>query len=327
MITGLLVLPEAYGAGSPQENCADLRTRGYELTVGWKDSFMMAGQPFNYYISGTLSDDETVITKFSGNARQQLSSLYEGKRVGDIWGYRTDGLFRTDEEAKEYTDKINHGKITENMPDGWKAGDLKILDINGDDEISAGAETLTDHGDLDVIGNSKPHYQYSINLGASWYGFDLSAFFQGIGKLDWYPPSDNRNFWFCYSRAGSTWIPENFMDNVWTTDNPDAYFPRPMAGDGKIMGYLKEKNDRYIQNIGYLRLKNLTLGYTLPSDIVKKAGLGRVRFYFSGENLFYLSPLKKYGKYIDPENAMANSNWLFSYPWQKTYSIGIDIDF
>ena len=213
------------------------------------------------------------------------------------------------------------------MPDGWKAGDLKILDINGDDEISAGAETLTDHGDLDVIGNSKPHYQYSINLGASWYGFDLSAFFQGIGKLDWYPPSDNRNFWFCYSRAGSTWIPENFMDNVWTTDNPDAYFPRPMAGDGKIMGYLKEKNDRYIQNIGYLRLKNLTLGYTLPSDIVKKAGLGRVRFYFSGENLFYLSPLKKYGKYIDPENAMANSNWLFSYPWQKTYSIGIDIDF
>lgn len=327
MITGLLVLPEAYGAGSPQENCADLRTRGYELTVGWKDSFMMAGQPFNYYISGTLSDDETVITKFSGNARQQLSSLYEGKRVGDIWGYRTDGLFRTDEEAKEYTDKINHGKITENMPDGWKAGDLKILDINGDDEISAGAETLTDHGDLDVIGNSKPHYQYSINLGASWYGFDLSAFFQGIGKLDWYPPSDNRNFWFCYSRAGSTWIPENFMDNVWTTDNPDAYFPRPMAGDGKIMGYLKEKNDRYIQNIGYLRLKNLTLGYTLPSNIVKKAGLGRVRFYFSGENLFYLSPLKKYGKYIDPENAMANSNWLFSYPWQKTYSIGIDIDF
>ena len=327
MITGALVLPDAYGAGAPQENCADLRTRGYELSLGWKDSFMLAGSPFNYNISGTLSNDETIITKFAGNARKMLDSLYEGKRVGDIWGYRTDGLFQTDEDAKAYTDKIDHGKVTENMDDGWKAGDLKILDLNGDEMISAGSGTLDDHGDQEIIGNSKPHYQYSITLGASWYGFDLSAFFQGIGKLDWYPPSDNRNFWFCYSRAASTWIPENFMDNVWTAENPGAYFPRPKAGDGKIMGYLKQKNDRYIQNIGYLRLKNLTLGYTLPSNIVKKAGLGRVRFYFSGENLFYLSPLKKYGKYVDPENAMANSNWLFSYPWQKTYSIGIDIDF
>lgn len=328
MITGSLVLPASYGAAPPSENCADLRTKGIELSLTWKDSFGLAGRPFNYSISATFNDYVTDITKYSGNNDKNLKPLYEGKRVGDLWGYRTGGLFQSNEEASAYAAKVNCNKVANNLPDDWKAGDLKILDLNGDGIINSGTNTLADHGDLDLIGNTEPRFQYSFTLAANWYGFDLSAFFQGIGRLNWYPPGDNRNFWFCYARAGSTWIPQDFMKDVWTPDNTSAYFPRPVAGDGKMLGYLTETNDYFLQNIGYLRLKNLTFGYTLPDKVVKKIGLGSIRVFFTGENLFYLSPLKKHAKYVDPENAMANtSNWLFSYPWQKTYSFGIDIDF
>jgi TonB-linked SusC/RagA family outer membrane protein len=328
MITGALVLPASYGTTAPQENCANLRTNGVELSIIWKDSFALAGRPFNYSVTATYNDYITVITKYSGNAEKNLRPLYEGKRVGDLWGYRTDGLFQTDQEAKEYTDAVNCNKVGENLPDGWKAGDLKFLDLNGDGIINNGSGTLDNHGDLDIIGNTEPRYIYSFTLAGNWNGFDMSAFFQGIGRMNWYPPGDNRNFWFCYARAGSTWIPKDFMDQVWSPENPDAYFPRPAAGDGKMLGYLTATNDRYLQNIGYLRLKNLTFGYSLPRKIVQKAGLGKVRVYFSGENLWYWSPIKKYDKYIDPENAMAEgSSWLFYYPWQKTFSLGIDIDF
>ena len=328
MITGSMELPSAYGAGAPQENCANLSTKGVELSLTWKDSFILLGQPFHYSIGGTYNDYVTHITKYGGNDMRILKGLYEGKRIGDIWGYRTDGLFQTDEEALQYTTEVNCNKVGDNLPDGWKAGDLKFLDLNGDGVINQGLSTVEDHGDMEIIGNSEPRHQYSITLGGSWLGFDLSVFFQGIGRMDWYPPGDNRNFWFCYARAGSTWIPKNFMDDVWTVDNRDAYFPRPAAGDGKMLGYLKATNDRYLQNIGYLRLKNLTFGYTLPKKLVQKAGLGSVRFYFSGENLQYWSPMKKHDAYIDPENAMAEgSSWVFFYPWQKSFSLGIDIDF
>ena len=328
MITGLMELPAAYGAGAPQQNSADLRTKGLELTLSWKDSFQLLGRPFNYSITATYNDYVTHITKYSGNEMKLLRGFYEGKMIGDIWGYRTDGLFQSDEEALAYTTEINCNKLQENLPDGWKAGDLKVLDLNDDKVINTGDNTLEDHGDLEIIGNTEPRFQYGFTLSGSWYGFDLSAFFQGIGRMNWCPPADNRNFWFCYARAGSTWIPRNFMDDVWTVDNRDAYFPRPAAGDGKMLGYLKANTDRYMQNIGYLRLKNLTVGYTLPRRWVEKAGLGSVRFYFSGENLQFWSPLKKHDAYIDPENAMAEgSSWLFYYPWQKTFSLGIDIDF
>ena len=333
MITGSMVLPSAYGAGAPRENCADLRTKGLELTLTWKDGFTLLSQPFHYSLTATYNDYVTDITKYDGNTEKMLRGLYVGKRIGEIWGYRTDGLFQTDEEALAYTTEVNCNKMGDNLPDGWKAGDLKFLDISGPDGVpdgvvNAGMNSLDDHGDLVVIGNSEPRYQYSFTLAASWGGFDASAFFQGIGRMDWYPPDDNRNFWVCYARASSTWIPQNFMDNVWSVDNRDAYFPRPVGGSGKMLGYLKVNNDRYLQNIGYLRLKNLTFGYTLPKKLVQKAGLGSVRFYFSGENLQYWSPMKKHSTNIDPENAMAEgTSWLFYYPWQKSFSVGIDIDF
>ena len=111
---------------------------------------------------------------------------------------------------------------------------------------------------------------------------------------------------------------------VWSEENPDAYLPRPRGyiamSTSRSLGAV---NDRYLQNIGYLRLKNLTFGYSLPEKAVKKAGISKLRFYFSGENLFYLAP-GLHSKYIDPEMAMTNGN-LRIYPWQKTFMFGVDI--
>lgn len=328
MITSGLILPSAYGTTAPRTNGPNLRTKGIELTMSWKDSFSLLGRPFDYGATVTYNDYYTVITKFETNPGKLIAGYYPGKKLGDIWGYKTDGLFQTDKEALDYTSEVNCSLFEEHLPGGWKAGDLKFLDLNGDGVVNKGMSTVDDCGDYRIIGNSQPRYQYGVTLSASWYGFDLSAFFQGIGRMDWYPPADNRNFWFCYTRPSSTWIPKDFMKQVWSEDNKDAYFPRPAAGDGKQLGYLKVANDRYLQNIGYLRFKNLTIGYTIPKRLVQKAGVAGVRVYFTGENIAYWSPIKKYDKYIDPENAKAEGNsWTFAYPWQKNFTVGVDIDF
>ena len=256
-------------------------------------------------------------------------------RYGDIWGYHIDGLFASDEEAAAYgvdQSKVN-GIINASTGNinpvtgapGVRAGDLKFADLDGNGAIDKGQEKVGDSGDLRVIGNSQPRYNFGINLGASWMGMDVSAFFQGIGSMDWYPQYEVRQFWSLYARPFATFIPRDFQNMYWTEENPDAYFPRPrgyVAGVGTGRE-LTETNDRYLQNIGYLRLKNLTVGYTLPDKITRKAGISQLRFYFTGENLFYFAP-GLHSKYIDPEMAQTNGN-LRIYPWQKTLMFGIDI--
>ena len=181
-----------------------------------------------------------------------------------------------------------------------------------------------------MIGNSSPRYQYGASLNFSWYGFDVSVFMQGIGRLDWYPGADNLRFWGPYCRPYATFVPKNFMSQVWSEENPDAYFPRPRAYSA-TGGYLAKVNDHYLQNIRYLRLKNLTVGYTIPVSLTKKAGIDQIRVYFSGENLAYWSPLKKNTKYVDPEAAINRSSHAefnrVYYPWPKTFMFGIDVTF
>jgi len=328
MITAGALLPSVYGGSPPLANAANLRTKGIELNITWKDAFKLGGHDFNYSITATYADYLTKITKYK-NDMKILGGYYEGMTIGEIWGYKTGGLFQTDEEAAAYTSEVNCNNVAGGLPDGWHAGDLKILDLNGDGVINTGLYSADDSGDLAVIGNSEPRFQYGVTLTAHWNGIDFSAFFQGIGRINWYPPADNRNFWYCYSRPSSTWIPKNFMDNVWSETNTGAYFPRALGGLSRASkSYLSVTNDRYLQNLGYCRFKNLTIGYTLPKRITDVIRLAKVRVYFSGENLAYWSPIKKYNKYMDPENAInEGSSWLYTYPWQKTFSFGVDIDF
>lgn len=333
---GMLVsgneLPSVYGAAAPLRNAADLRTKGYELSINWRDAFNLAGRPFNYGIKAVFSDYVSHITKYDNPTKSLNKSYYEGMKYGEIWGYKTGGLFDSDEEARSYdVDQspvntiINASAGQEN---GLRAGDLKFLDLNGNKLIDKGQNTVDDPGDRRIIGNSQPRYNYGLTLNASWAGFDFSVFFQGIGHQDWYPSQDARFFWFTYVRPYATYIPKDFQDQYWREDHKNAYFPRPRGyvalGNGGDRE-LSAVNDRYLQNIAYCRLKNLTFGYTLPATLTQKISISSVRLYFTGENLAYWSPLAKHTKYMDPEGANVGNSSV--YPWQKTFMFGIDVTF
>ena len=331
MLTNGKAIPAVYGADAPKTNNADLRTLGYELSLTYRNSFKLMGKPFDYSITGTFNDYIGYITKFD-NPTRKLSTYYEGMRFGEIWGYTTDGFFLSDEEAANYP--VDQSRVcsiiytSEGGEKGLRAGDLKYVDTDGDNVISPGANTVDNPGDRKVIGNSQPRYQYGLTLGFNWNGIDFSAFFQGVGRMDWYPSIDSRYFWGPYARQFSSWVQRDFLDQCWSEENPNAYFPRPRAyvagvGDNRE---LTTPNDRYLQNLGYLRLKNLTVGYTLPEKWMKKVNIESVRIYFSGENLAYLAP-GFHCAYIDPEAAAKTGKKDHVYPWQKTFMFGIDVTF
>ena len=332
MLTAGMTLPAVYGEAAPKENAADLRTKGYELALSWKDNLVVAGQPMYYGVTATIGDFVTHITRFS-NEKKVISQNYVGKRLGDIWGYVTDGVFATDEEAAAYEasiqsfDTANKGIKGQAAP--WNhlmAGDVKYVDVNGDGKINTGDNTLDNPGDRKVIGNSRPRYNYALKGDFSWFGFDLSVFFQGVGKLDWMPSGNCIYFWGPYSYHRPTFIPTDFKEKIWSAepgaDNSKAIFPR-MRGRIATTSNLVT-SDFYLQNAAYLRLKNLTVGYTLP---LKTKVIEKARIYFSGENLFYLSPLRKATKYIDPEVATTSIADDCTYPYSKTFSFGVDITF
>ena len=324
MLTAGMPLPATYGASTPKENVADLRTKGWELSIGWRDSFKLAGDRFNYGVSVVLSDFVSHITRFNNPDKLFAKNYWKGMKYGDIWGYHVEGLFATEEEAKGWS--VNQTLVNDPQifPDGLHAGDMKFGDLDGSGKIDQGAGKVGDSGDWRVIGNSQPRYSYGVNMNAGWKGFDLAVFFQGIGKMDWYPAADARAFWFLYARPYQTFIPKDFQTQCWSEENPNAYFPRPRGyvamNTSRPMGVA---NDRYLQNIGYLRLKNLTFGYTLPESLTRKISISKLRVYFSGENLFYWAP-GLHSDYVDPEMAMTGGN-LRIYPWQKTFTFGIDI--
>lgn len=319
MLAAARALPAVYGYNAPYENNGELRTNGFELVVGWNDKFNLAGKPFYYGVNLTLADSKTKITKFKGNESKVLGQDYEGMEWGEIWGYRIKGIYQSDQEAIDRG--VDQSFLGTRFTD--KAGDLIFDDVDGSTKIDQGKGTLEDHGDLVRIGNAMPRYNYGITVNMAWMGFDFSMFWQGIGKQNVYPGGNNMLFWGPYARAYSSFIPEDFPSKVWSENNRNAYFPRPVADLARSFA-MSRPNDRYLQNLAYCRLKNLTVGYTLPKTLTKKVYLEKVRLYFSGENLFITSKLKS--DYIDPEQMMHDTNGRV-YPFSKTFSFGLDVSF
>ena len=331
-------LPAMLGAATPKGNYGELKTRGWEVTLAWRDAFKLAGKDFTYSVKGSLWDSRTWVTKFYSET-QSLYGLYEGMELGDIWGFRTDGLFMSNEEAAAWYPDRYHNLITSTVP---FAGDVKFLDIDNNKEITAGAGTVEDHGDLDRIGNIMPRYQYGINLDAKWNGIGLSLFFQGVGHRDWYPADDSGMFWGGYGRAYDYSL-KNQADVVildkstenWTVTNPGAYWPRRLYGpafEANGQGTMDAPNDYFLQNAAYLRLKNITLEYTLPSKLTKKLSIDKVRIYFSGENLLTFTPLSKHAPMFDPEGLGTDTDYNGAregavYPMLKTYTFGLNLTF
>ena len=333
MLTDGVALPSVYGASEPDMNAADLRTKGYELSIGWRDQVSLFGKPFGYNVGATLSDYRTVITKYDNKKMTFAKDYYEGMTLGEIWGFEIDGLFASDAEAQAYAKEVDLSYINKRLYGGWLAGDPRYVDIDGDGKISIGANSVKNPGDRKILGNTIASLQYGLTAGFDYMGIDFSIFLQGTGNHYWYPNDESMAFWGPYSRPYCTYLPYDFLDNVWSEENPDAYFPRPRAYAAFTSGApLANVNSRYLQNIRYLRLKNLSVGYTVP--MTKKIGIQKLRVYFSGENLAYCSPFKKHSRYIDPEAAFdrlsdgstTRYNNAF-YPWQKTFMFGIDLTF
>lgn len=299
MVTNGVPLPAVLGTGAPQANTADLRTDGWELSIGWRDRL-----PFglSYDVSLVLSDYKATITKFN-NPEKLISNHYEGKVWGEIWGFETEGLFQSPEEVAAHADQ------SEIYGGGWYPGDVKYRDINGDGKISYGKGTVEDPGDRKIIGNSEPRYAYGIKLNAAWKGIDLNLFFQGIGQRD--VELGGNQFW----GFGNEWhVPFKHALDSWTEDNRDAYFPRSTYDN--VTGN-RVTQTRYLQDASYFRLKNLTLGYTLPKKWTDKIGFDSIRLYFSGQNLFTIDHLFDI---YDPETLGLNS-----YPLQKSFSFGVTV--
>lgn len=328
MLTDGVDLPGVYGADLPDMNAADLRTKGYEITLNWRDRLTLGNKPFEYSVGLNLSDYKSVITKYDNENKTFAKDYYEGMEIGEIWGYVTDGLFQTDEEAKAYAEKVVLSYVLKGQTGGWQAGDVKFVDLDGDGKIGIGSNNVDNPGDRKILGNSLPSFSYGISASAQWNGFDVSAFFQGTGNHYWYPAGQSMPFWGPYSYPYLSFLQKDFLADVWTAENTDAYFPRAMAYSASG-GVLSNVNDRYLQNLRYLRFKNLTVGYTLPQSWTGKARIESVRIYFTGENLCYWSPLKKHSRYVDPEAAIDRSDAYNNayYPWQKSFLFGIDVTF
>ena len=333
MLTDGVALPSVYGASEPDMNAADLRTKGYELSISWRDQVNLFGKPFGYNVGATLSDYRTVITKYDNKEYTFAKDYYEGMVLGEIWGFEVDGLFASDAEAQAYAKEVDLSYINKRLYGGWLAGDPRYVDIDGDGKISIGANSVKNPGDRKILGNKIASLQYGLTAGFDYMGIDFSIFFQGTGNHYWYPNDESMAFWGPYSRPYCTYLPYDFLDTVWSEENPDAYFPRPRAYAAFTSGApLANVNSRYLQNIRYLRLKNLSVGYTVP--MTKKIGIQKLRVYFSGENLAYWSPFKEHSRYIDPEAAFdrlsSGSTTRYNnafYPWQKTFMFGIDLTF
>ena len=349
MIVNGPTVPDVFGASSPKGNYADMSTYGYELSLEWKDGFDLAGKRFNYSIKGTLADYYSVIDKFN-NANMSLSeyanqsldkNYYEGMRIGEIWGFVSNGLWQDQAgiDAAEAAAKAAGQSYYNPLMQTSKTyklypGDIKFEDLNGNGYIDRGQNTVDDPGDRKIIGNEEPRYIYSFTLSADWNNIWVSAFFQGVGKQDWYPSNEASTFWGQYNRPYNQ-MPSWHVDNYWTPENPDAFLPRYTGYYAPFYGGHKNANTRYLMNAAYLRLKNIQVGYNLPSEWIKKLHLTNVGIYLSGENLFTWSPLYKYSKDVNVSNigesdkdlTSSNSGDGYNYPMMKSFSIGVNVTF
>lgn len=314
-------LPAILGATVPSTNNTDLTTFGWELSIGWRDKVGELG----YGVKLNISDNQTRIDKYP-NPTNSLSKYMAGELTGDIYGYTTIGIAKTQEEMDAHIASLPKGGQTA-IGSKWEAGDIMYADINGDGKIDNGSNTLDDMGDLKKIGNNTPRFRTGITLDAQWKGFDFSMFWQGVLKRDFDPGENSMVFWGT-TGSGQWWSTsfKDHMDYFRAEDtasplgaNVNAYYPRPLFNNKN-----HKTQTAYLQNAAYMRLKNLQLGYTLPKSLINKIGLQNVRVYVSGENLLTITGLSDT---MDPETAGIGKQGGTVYPLSRVYSFGLSVNF
>jgi TonB-linked SusC/RagA family outer membrane protein len=311
-------LPGVLGTGAPRTNAGDLETTGWELSLGWRDN----KDGFSYGVNANISNNKTEITKFD-NPAGLLGQYYVGREIGEIWGYETDGYYTVDDFVPGTLDanlnganrQLNSGIATFEDNHLPYPGDVKYKDLDGDGVITDGNNTLENPGDVKIIGNSRRQYIFGINGYASYKNFDFSFALSGVGKRD-------RNI------TGSKGFPyRSQFDDVfkhqldyWTPENQDAFYPRMFgagAGDRGNYGSNQRVQTKYLRDASYLKINNITLGYTLPKQVLDRIHLDKVRLFLSGENLHTFHKL--------PKGITPDVNSDGTYPIQSNFALGVQL--
>lgn len=306
-------LPSVLGTAQPALNNSDMLSYGWELEMKWNDAI----GDFNYGLKFNISDDTQKVTRFY-NPTNSLNTWYEGKIRGEIWGYTTQGIAKTNEEMTKWLEK--------NKPTwgaNWAAGDVMYKDMDGKDGVGQGAYTLENHGDLTIIGNSMPHYNFGFTANAEWKGIDFSIFLQGVGKRDFWDNSPysvgaNHGIWqsAAFEEHWDFFRPEGDPLGA----NLDAHFPRPLLDAGSKNFAIQT---RFLQDASYMRIKNMQLGYSLPKSWVSKIKLQRLRIYTSVDNLYTFTKLNSI---FDPEATGGDWGAGKIYPLSRVWSFGVNIN-
>lgn len=309
--------PDILGTSVPNVNNADMVSSGFDLDIAWRDQV----GDFSYGIHFLLSDARQKVLRYP-NETNLLSTWREGQYLGEIWGYETIGIAKSDEEMEQHLASLPDGGQNA-LGSQWAAGDIMYKDLNGDGRISGGS-TSDDPQDLKIIGNNTPRFNYGLDLTFGWKGIDLRIFLQGTAKRDYWI-GDNTFF----GAQGGTWQASCFdyhLDffttgeeewNDYFPANLDAYYPRPLENGSKN----QQTQTRYLQNAAYMRLKNLQLGYTFPRHLTEKAGISNLRIFVSGDNIWTVSSLPRG---IDPETVGSSAK---VYPLSRNWSFGINVTF
>ena len=352
MLTEGFAHTDTYGQDDLLGNNADMSTYGWEVTAHYNDHFMLAGKPFHFGARFAIGNHYTIVDRFDGNEPQSIKAFQYrvGERLGEVWGFRANGLFQNEEEIANafgtgvpyaIDDTFQYDKKKRVLP-----GDIWLKDLDGNNKITYGDQTAKNPGDMEIIGNKMPQFPFSFGLNFEWNNWFLNAGFQGIL---------HQNF-FVYggflgiNAYGYNYGPMTkwFVDKYWTEDNPDALFPRLSMGNKLLSNstqtawnvkFSKFPVDRYMFEAGYINLQTLQFGYSIPKKLIQKINLDEARIYFSGENLWNWSPFyKTFGRDYDittltyagddPTEAL---NWFtgygYQYPKLRTLSIGLNLTF
>src|SRR5690606_31716096 len=256
------------------------------------------------------------------NENGLINTWYNGKEVGEIWGFISDGLIQTEGEQMPDQSAIHPN---------WRPGDMKYRDLNGDGRITYGSRTLDDHGDMVRIGNSSPRFNYGLTGGFDWKNFDLFMQWSGIAKRDFAPSAASNTFFGLSTGWGNSsvfkdspvldyWRPadeENMLG-----PNTDAYFARPYFSAETNKN--RQVQSKYLLSATYLRLRSLQIGYNLQAVHARKVFLQEARIFISGTNLL---TLQKLPRAMDPETSMTAFSTGGIYPIARTFSAGLNLTF
>lgn len=308
-----LTYPVTLGASAPKTNSGGYRANGWELSLNWNDRI---GKDFSYNVGFSLSDARTKVTSYEGASAITWgkNKIVEGKPINSIYVFRTNGYLQSEQEVADYYPTINgSGTLapTQGSNDQLRPGCVRKVDLNDDGAITS--------DDLCYYGDSNPHFQFGINLGAKYKGFDFSAFIQGVGQQNLIREGNIRGPFV------SWWMNQNrvYLNETWTKENTNARFPI-LSFSGAVNNWnYSQYNDINVMSVWYARLKNMVVGYTFPKTWMKKVGIENLRLYVSADNLWELTQV---ADKFDPE-AQASTGQGKIDCYARTVSLGIDLTF